>query len=466
MIINDVGLCRVCNSPTKFLGVNKGYSKHCSYKCSNSNKETQNKKKESYLNKYGVDNPSKSNEIKQKKRETNIKTCGVDCNLKLESVKDAIKKTCKIKYGVDYYLQSDEYKHKIWERNYNRIKNNKFINISPMFMLEEYRGVELTYKFKCTVCQSIFDDHLQDGRIPICRVCFPIKQSKAQLELYDYIKIYYGDTLLSTRNIIDEMELDIYIPSKKIAIEYNGIYYHSEISGNRNKTYHINKTEKCEANNITLIQIFEDEFLFNKELVYGKINRLLNIKTNINRVYARNCLIKVVEPSIANEFLISNYIQGNDHSLIRLGAFYNEKLVALMTFGKTRVSMGGCAQKNVYELYRYCSNCSVVGGASKIFTHFIRLYNPDKIITYADRRWSTGNLYEKMGLTLISKTKPNYWYTKDHVKRFHRFGFRKNVLKKRLVNFDNSLTEWQNMQLNGYDRIWDCGSLKYEWKKK
>jgi len=173
-----------------------------------------------------------------------------------------------------------------------------------------------------------------------------------------------------------------------------------------------------------------------------------------------------VEPSIANEFLISNHIQGNDHSLIRLGAFYNEKLVALMTFGKTRVSMGGCAQKNVYELYRYCSNCSVVGGASKIFTHFIRLYNPDKIITYADRRWSTGNLYEKMGLTLISKTKPNYWYTKDHVKRFHRFGFRKNVLKKRLVNFDNSLTEWQNMQLNGYDRIWDCGSLKYEWKKK
>jgi len=135
-----------------------------------------------------------------------------------------------------------------------------------------------------------------------------------------------------------------------------------------------------------------------------------------------------------------------------------------MTFGHLRICLGS-NKFNVreYELIRYVTSGHIVGISSKLLNYFIKNYNPTKIISYADKRWSVGNLYEKIGFKLIGETSPNYWYFyKGEDVRRHRFSFRKDQLAKKLEMFDPSLTEWENMQLNGYDRIWDCGSLKYE----
>ena len=156
------------------------------------------------------------------------------------------------------------------------------------------------------------------------------------------------------------------------------------------------------------------------------------------------------------------HIQGSDNGSIRLGLYKFEKLVAVMTFGKLRRCLGSNIKSDVYEIYRYCTNFSVPGGASKLLEYFKRIYNPVKIISYADRRWSVGKLYTTLKFKLLTKTKPNYWYTKDYIKRYHRYNFAKHTLSKKLDNFDSNLSEWENMKNNGYDRIWDCGHLKYE----
>ena len=121
---------------------------------------------------------------------------------------------------------------------------------------------------------------------------------------------------------------------------------------------------------------------------------------------------------------------------------------------------------NVYELYRLCSNTNVVGGASKLINHFIKTHNPSKIVSYADRRYTCihNAFYEKIGFVKINEGTPNYWYfgKNANYKRTHRFGFAKHTLSKKLKIFNDALSEWENMKLNGYDRIWDCGSIKYE----
>ena len=300
--------------------------------------------------------------------------------------------------------------------------------------------------------------------IPRCLDCYPIKKSQSygELELYNFIKsIYKGIILQRKRNIIKPLELDIYLPEHNLAFEYNGIYWHSEISSNTDKNYHLDKTEMCEKQNIQLIHIFEDEWLNKKDIIKNKIKHLLNLSDK--KLYARKCIIKEIIPKIKNQFLNEYHIQSEDKSKYKLGLFHNNDLVGVMTFGKPRLSSGyKNTKEGTYELIRFATSIHIVGGFSKLLKHFIRNYKPIKIITYADRRYSQGNVYIKNGFKLINKGKPNYYYTKNHIQREHRFNYRKNVLNKKLDLYDKNLTEWQNMQINGYDRIWDCGSLKFE----
>jgi len=136
-----------------------------------------------------------------------------------------------------------------------------------------------------------------------------------------------------------------------------------------------------------------------------------------------------------------------------------------MTFGILRIALGNKKKSNIWEMYRFCSNngISITGGASKLFKYFIKNYSPESIISYADKRWSIGNLYIKMGFNKVSESFPNYFYVQNYYKRYHRFNFRKNVLVKKLKIFDPNLSEWENMKNNGWDRIWDCGTIKFEW---
>lgn len=285
--------------------------------------------------------------------------------------------------------------------------------------------------------------------------------SAPETEIFGFVKEQgFIDIEGSKRGLAKGYELDIYIPSKNIAIEYNGLYWHSE--ERLGKNYHQDKTNKAREAGIKLIHIFEDEWLYKRDIVES---RLLNIlgKTP-NKIYARECEIREVNESVA-EFLDKNHLQGKVGSKIKLGLYYKNELVSLMTFGDLRKNLGSKKEQDVYEMIRFCNrlNTNVIGAASRLLKHFIKNYNPKEIISYADRRWSEGELYEKLQFELVAETVPNYFYTKGN-KREARFKYRKDILVSE--GFDPSKSEKQIMEERGYKRIYDCGTLKYTLKTK
>ncbi len=469
-IYSDVpnsGKCFNCGNSCKFDDIFYGFRKSCSSKCSNNAPIVQEKKKQSYLKKYGVENPSQSNEIKESKKKTFLEHFGVECNLTLDKTKEQIKQTSLRKYGTEYFLQSDEYRKISWSNFYKKLISSERLKneMLPMFSLNDYKGVEETYKFKCLKCNNIFKDHLQDGRIPRCYNCYPRKMvSYGELEIINFIKSLDDKLIIesSNRSLPSGKELDIYLPTLKIAIEFDGLFWHSEIGGKKDKNYHLDKTAECESVGIKLIHIFEDEWVDKQEIVKSRLKHILGYDKQ-DKMYARKCKVKEISYDNCSSFLNDNHLQGKDGASIRLGLFYNDILLSVMSFGNLRKSLGSKSVNGEFELYRFCSSKNVIGAASKLLSYFIKKYNPNRIISYADRRYSSeSSFYSKIGFKLISKTNPNYFYTTDYLTKHHRFSFRKDQLSKKLSNFDSNLSEWENMQLNGYDRIWDCGHLKYE----
>ena len=297
------------------------------------------------------------------------------------------------------------------------------------------------------------DSHKQGNG---CTKCSNNGTSKIEKDINNFLTNLGVNTKTNDRGILNGQELDIFIPSHNLAIEYNGLYWHSEQYVKSN--HHLNKTELCEKQNIQLIHIFEDEWLHKQDIVKSRIKNILGLTEN--KIYARKCVIKEVTSKDTKNFLNYNHIQGNVNSSIRIGLYYDGELVSLMTLGKGRVALGSNVIDNSYELLRFCNklDTSVIGGADKLLKHFIKSYQPKEIISYADRRWSNGNLYEKLGFNFIHNSKPNYFYILDK-KRKYRFGFRKDILVKQ--GFQENKSEHEIMLERNIYRIYDCGNKKY-----
>ena len=293
-----------------------------------------------------------------------------------------------------------------------------------------------------------------------CPKCKEWGTSSQEISLITFVKDLYPNIIEHDRSLILPYELDIVIPDKKIAIEYCGLYWHSELAG-KDKNYHLNKLTACENKGYRLITIFEDELLANKNIVFSRLKNILNISQS-KIVYGRNCTIREITMSAASDFCNFNHIQGyGSGAAIRLGAFCNGELLSVMTFGRPSIAKG---RKNnsdfVWELHRFCSKLDyrVLGIASKLLKYFRINYEWNEIYSYADRRWSCGNVYDKIGFEFAGSLRPNYWYIKGQ-KRIHRFGLRKQKDESR------HKTEWEIRQSQGWNRIWDCGNLKYVMKK-
>ena len=289
------------------------------------------------------------------------------------------------------------------------------------------------------------------------------RNSKSELEIKDFIESG-GLECTTNRKILNGKEIDIFIPSKNIGIEYNGNKWHTEWFGGKNKNYHLSKLEECKNKGVDLISVFEDEYENHKDIVLSKIAHILNIKNkNLPRIYGRKCKIKEVYSFQAEEFLNKFHIQGFVKSTVFIGAFYQDKLIAVMSF---------LNQKNNWELTRFASDinyiCCGVGG--KLFKYFTKHYNYYEIKSFADRRWTLDekdNIYTKLGFELNEIVKPSYTYYNpsiDRYKRFHKFNFRKKRLLKLHTELNPMMTETEMAKELGYDRIWDCGLLKYVYK--
>lgn len=433
--------------------------KHQNFYSDNSNILKQRAKQQSTLKaKYGVDNAAHIEGAQEKKKRTTLARYGVENISQLPSNKN--KTGIRTSIAWKERRESHFYFNKLNEK-FKKVCHVEF-NITP----EQYNGSvgNLWYEFKCINCNSIFNTWISCGHLPICKTCHPVKllyKSGEENEIFNYIKSLNVNVTQRNRSIIYPLELDIVDQEQKIAIEYCGLYWHSEISNNKPKDYHINKMLLCENAGYRLITIFSDEWTQKKEIVKRKLDSILK-KSQCNKIGARKCNVREISSTDATTFYDKNHLQGAASATIHLGLFFKEELVAAMSFGKNRAFISSNKKTDQHELIRYATNKQIPGGAGKLLNYYIKHFNPSSIMSYADARWSNGQMYKALGFTQenIGNLKPGYWYTQDYVTRQHRFNYTKSSLVKH--GNDPSMTEWEIMQSLGFDRIWDCGQLRFK----
>jgi hypothetical protein len=436
------------------------------------------KREETSIKVYGVSNVFKSKEIQTKIKQTNLKNLGVEFPTQSKKVLDKRESRFEEKHGVKNPMQVQEIQKKQQNKIFEKfgVMNASQINISEEVLkfFENRENLRVLYednKFssvyianKFGVSSSYVLLKLKEHNIP-AREC---GASCHEEEIKDFLKSLNVITEKRRKSLLPSgKEIDIYLPEFKIGIEFNGVYWHQEQVlrgyGKNGKTYHLDKTEEAEMLGVQLIHIYEDDWLYKKNIVKERLKSILKKSSFI--FFGRKCKLKEISFKEKQEFINKHHLQGDCPSSINIGLYSEENLVAVMTFSKLRKSLGQIAKEGDYELLRYCSTGNVIGGASKLFSYFLKKYSPKRVISYADRHWTasfTQNMYDKLNFKKISDGEPNYWYViKD--KRVHRYNYRKTELHKKLKVFDPSLTEYQNMLLNKYDRIWGCGSLKYEY---
>ena len=473
--IKRIGECPICNISFECNPSNKKI--YCSKKCANTDPVVKDKIRAGLKESWNGIHPMLRDDVKKKHKDTMIKNYGVEYTMKNpELVKRSLETKLK-KFGPsmnnlekrkETNLKKYGYTHSNFaslQKRYD-VKYEKIINswkhIIPLFTKEEYHGCAHTerYDFQCVECNYSFNVSIDNGYIPHCRICAnknnQVSKSSGEYQIIDYIKSIAPNLTIehSNRNILNGKELDIYIPELKLAIEYNGIYWHSESNG-KNKRFHINKTNSCAHFGIQLLHIFDYQWDLNQDIIKSLIASKIH---QTKPIYARKCKIKKITSKIKNEFLNNTHIQGQCNSSINLGLYYNDELVSVITFGKSRYD-----KKYEYELLRYSSklHTTVVGGFSKLLKYFIKEYAPKNIMTYCDRNTSTGNVYLKNGFSLVNIVDPGYFYFKDY-NVYSREQFQKHTLSSKLKYYDSNLTEYQNMKVNKYDRVWNCGNFKFE----
>ena len=432
--------------------------KTCLDKYGDKNYNNREKNEKTCLEKYGAKSPFESEMILEKIKNTNIKKYDNEYYYGSNDFKNKIKNIFIDKYGVDNPSKSEELQIKKLRKLY--------FNLNILNIDFEKR----TYDIQCNVCNEIYNIPfgILHQRIKIyktisCTICNPIgsfSSSGHEIQFLNFIKENYNNDIISnSQKIISPLELDIYLPELKLAFEFNGVYWHNELYKPTN--YHLNKTELCKKLGIQLIHIYEDEWLYKQEIIKS---RILNLLGKSEKIYARKCEIKEINDNrLIREFLEKNHLQGFVGSKIKIGLFYNEELVSLMTYGAQRKAMGQKAKDGIYEMLRFCNklNTNVIGGASRLFKYFIEQYKPIEVISYADRSWSQGDLYEKLGFNLVHKTDPNYYYVIDGIRKY-RFNFRKDKLIKE--GADPTKTEHEIMLERDIFRIYDSGQLKYSYQ--
>lgn len=434
--------------------------------CVNGNKKTFNAKKQKYgfcnninlcecFKKHQSENfiPRNMDKILETRKNNLVKKYGVENVSQLSHVKEKRKATIKSKNYDSLWEKVSYNKETIgFHQVCDRVKEF----VTPEFSREKYNGSfrKKVYPWKCVKCQNIFESHIDYGTVPKCRKCYPKTISKGEIALANFIRDL-GITIKTNIKVVDNFEFDIFVPSLNIAFEYNGIYWHSDIK--RPSNYHLNKFIRSRDNGIHLIQIFEDEWNLKSDIIK---NRIKNILGKDKRIYARNCNIKEIDTLAYKKFVTENHLQGYSAAKIKYGLYYEDELVSVMSFGKSRYT------EDEYEMIRFCSKNTVIGGASKLFTFFIKNHNPNSIVSYASRMWSNGNLYKTLGFHNVTENDNNlgYWYVDAKGKRYHRSTFTKKRLVK--IGLDPKSSENELMAEMGFLRIFDCGNYKFQWIKK
>ena len=425
--------------------------------------------------KYQNGHPLADQSIREKREKTLEEKYGVKHPILHDAIRQKIESTCIARFGVKNASKSDIIKNKISESNQSTevraktiktclekygVKNYNQQGISdvleylddPAWIQEQVSNLGIA---GVAVLLGVSVDTVR-GRTKQFSTVLPSKSSFEQ-QVKDFMESITDCKILSNVKV-GTREVDLLLPEYNLAIECNGSYWHSEING-RGKNYHLDKTEICLANNIRLLHIWEHQWNQQQDIVKSRLTAVLQ---QSKRIYARKCTVKELTGAETSDFFTVNHIQGNAAAAIKIGLYYQEQLVAAMTFSKSRYN------KSVdFELVRYAGikGHNIIGGASKLFAWFVKKYSPASVLSYSDRSFNTGKLYQMLGFEHSHSSPPAYYYTKNYKQFENRVKFQKHKLKDILERFDPALSEWDNMRMNGYDRIWDCGADVWVWSR-
>lgn len=366
-------------------------------------------------------------------------TCGNEFKNQITVIKQDVVTSCGCSKGKSNILVYD---------NNKPLGDNKIIYLRDLPTIKVLRRAE----FKCH-CGNIFETDLSNVKNNHTTSCGCVK-SKPEAEVKSFIQSLDIPFKANDRSVIKPKELDLIIPSHNLAIEFNGLFWHSELQG-KDRKYHIDKTNSCKEVGYELIHIFEHQWVNKQEIVKDIIRKRLGLVDA--KIFARKCEIKELDSTEARTFLEKNHLQGYANATHKIGLYYNDELVSIMTFGASRYD-----KKVDWELIRFANKLgtNVLGGASKILKYFRTKYE-GSLVSYCDISLFSGNLYKQLGFEFSHNAKPNYFYFDSMLNVYSRVSFQKHKLKDKLANFDPTLTEWENMLNNDFNRYWDCGNAVY-----
>ena len=477
----------------------ENYKRKTGYDAPMQNPEVQQKSKETLLEKYGVEHISQTDEFKEKFKQTSLEKYGVENPMQSLDVQEKVKQTSLERYGATSYLASEvgvaATKKRIqeiygvdsitqtaeWKLRAMRVCTNidewmKFTSDCKSYIKSHYSAKPTYHQLSkdlgtsvSTVCDFIYYHNARDlVSMSLSYMEEDVGQFLDSIE----VKHHFHD-----RRIIAPLEIDIVLDDLNIGIECNPTVTHNCSIPFLNRkenlmsySYHKTKSDKGDANNIFIFHIFGYDWTHNQEVIKSMIRNLTNKTENV--IYARKCEIKEVPWNDSIEFLEANHRQGSSNAKIRLGLFFEDELVSLMTFNKMRSTIGTGKEdlSECWELARFCSklNTTVVGGASKLFKHFIQLVDPKQIRSFSDRAHTKGNLYSQLGFKEIRRSDPGYvWVDTATDKAYNRVNAQKSNIVKFLndESIDLSLSESQIMVEHGFVKVPDSGTITWEWRK-
>lgn len=420
------------------------------------------------LLKFGHQHHMSSENVKATRDQAHREKYGVNNPFQRKDVQQRIQGTVINRYGVDHISQSSIVRDKIALTIFNKSVDSIFNNveISPMFDRDVFLKFDNTteYKWKCNRCGFEFVQRFTTTRRrPFCSKCDTIHVGSAgERELADFVESMGFEIVRNhkfTHNGI-RRELDIFIPMLNTGIEYNGIYWHSDKI--RAKSYHKDKLDFFQELGIRVMFVWENDWMKNKALILDRIRHKLG-KTDKQTIYARKTTVAEINIHDYREFLTTHHYQGYTSSTFRYGLYYNGTIVSVMGLSKTSSRPGIGNTVPEYELVRFCSSENVVGGMSKLFSHFVKVHNPITVITYSMNEFNTGKSYTSMGFEYKKDTQPGYWYIDTQGNRFHRYKYNKLALVRQ--GHDPKLTEFEIMDNEPFHRVYDAGNKIYIWNR-
>jgi len=437
--IIDAPTCE-CGAPLDFLDFNQGgYRTFCSTKCMANSDATNRKKKATSFNKHGVTHFSKTPQYRKK-----------------------VTETLKTRYGNNVtnpgqIPQLKDLRSRAKQKTFYAELMKKIKGISdPLFSFEEYTSVrDGELPWRCVICGEMFKSHLV-GKLPRCPKCFPPgnfgQQSSVEKEIIEEIRKWYsGEIIENSRKIIEPKELDLFFPEKNVAIEVNGIYWHSD--HHLPDRYHSEKYQMCCRKGIKLLMITDYEWTHRRKTVINMIKYRLGVLKHC-RIHARKCVISEISSKDAREFLENNHIGGAARASIYYGLRHKSTLVAVLSIQRHRFG-----NQDKLEIVRFATSGAVVGAFTKLLSHISTQHRGETLGTYADLRYGAGEVYSKAGFVLKMTTTPGYWYLFSG-KLYHRLSWTKKKLVR--LGHDPHLTESQIMKNLGATRFFDCGHNYYE----